>query len=199
MNYLTNYYKNLSEQLQERINYLQKQLNEAEVYSPGQMASAGMNDKRVRRRQEFHNWLINTLSDDHHRDDNIDKKAFARVLADIIDPRQKKPTDPDKQVVVEPAGFSIPFRDKFPAESSASKEDLEHVLAHWRFGRFDDDEFKQKFAQTHGREPEEHEVANAYFDRQDLARGHTVRGTPKPVPGFEQTMGDLNKLSIRPK
>ena len=31
MNYLTNYYKNLSEQLQERINHLQKALNESDA------------------------------------------------------------------------------------------------------------------------------------------------------------------------
>lgn len=37
MNYLTNYYKNLSEQLQERVNHLQKQLNESRGGGYGRM------------------------------------------------------------------------------------------------------------------------------------------------------------------
>ena len=42
MNYITNYYKNLSEQLQERINILQKQLDEAFVRSPTEQTKAGL-------------------------------------------------------------------------------------------------------------------------------------------------------------
>lgn len=43
MNYLTNYYKNLSEQLQEKINILEKQINEALIRNPRdqQLATRG--------------------------------------------------------------------------------------------------------------------------------------------------------------
>lgn len=43
MNYLTNYYKNLSEQLQEKINFLEKQINEALIRNPQdqQLATRG--------------------------------------------------------------------------------------------------------------------------------------------------------------
>ena len=41
MNYLTNYYKNLSEQLQEKINNLQKMLDEARIRSPAEMRQIG--------------------------------------------------------------------------------------------------------------------------------------------------------------
>ena len=34
MNYLTNYYKNLSEQLQDKLNYLENILNESKNYKP---------------------------------------------------------------------------------------------------------------------------------------------------------------------
>ena len=37
MNYLTNYYKNLSEQLQERVFKLEKFLNEANIYSSSEL------------------------------------------------------------------------------------------------------------------------------------------------------------------
>jgi hypothetical protein len=51
MNYLTNYYKNLSEQLQERVNYLHRLLEGG--YVPPV-------DVEARRRQEFENEVMNT-------------------------------------------------------------------------------------------------------------------------------------------
>ena len=42
MNYLTTYYKNLSEQLQYQLNNLQQNLQEAYVLNPSQIASAPM-------------------------------------------------------------------------------------------------------------------------------------------------------------
>jgi len=41
MNYLTNYYKNLSEQLQDRVNHLQNLLNEANIRNPTDQFDAG--------------------------------------------------------------------------------------------------------------------------------------------------------------
>jgi len=41
MNYLTNYYKNLSEQLQDRVNHLQNLLNEANIRPPSLQFDAG--------------------------------------------------------------------------------------------------------------------------------------------------------------
>lgn len=40
MNYLTNYYKNLSEQLQEQVNLLEKQINEANIRNPQDQLNA---------------------------------------------------------------------------------------------------------------------------------------------------------------
>jgi hypothetical protein len=45
MNYLTTYYKNLSEQLQERVNNLKQNLQEAYVLDPSQIASEQMGSK----------------------------------------------------------------------------------------------------------------------------------------------------------
>jgi hypothetical protein len=42
MNYLTNYYKNLSEQLQDRVNHLQNLLNEANIRNPTDQSDAGL-------------------------------------------------------------------------------------------------------------------------------------------------------------
>jgi len=42
MNYLTNYYKNLSEQLQEKVNHLQNLLNEAVIRNPTDQSNAGL-------------------------------------------------------------------------------------------------------------------------------------------------------------
>ncbi len=41
MNYLTNYYKHLSEQLQEKVNFLENKLNEANIRNPTDQFSAG--------------------------------------------------------------------------------------------------------------------------------------------------------------
>lgn len=46
MNYLTNYYKNLSEQLQQKVNFLQKTLNEANIRNPTDQFSAGFHSDK---------------------------------------------------------------------------------------------------------------------------------------------------------
>ena len=45
MNYLTTYYKNLCEQLQEKVNNLQQNLQEAYVLNPSQIASEPLSGK----------------------------------------------------------------------------------------------------------------------------------------------------------
>ena len=49
MNYLTNYYKNLCEQLQERLNILEKQINEAYIRSPMQQSDAAAHRDKLNR------------------------------------------------------------------------------------------------------------------------------------------------------
>lgn len=73
MNYLTNYYKNLSEQLQDRLNYLQKLLNEnAEGISP-----FGVEGTRA-----IHNRIVDSIVK-HHASKYPHKRAVANFETNV--------------------------------------------------------------------------------------------------------------------
>ena len=101
MNYLTNYYKNLSEQLQERINLL-----EAEIYGPERKYSEGRKiisrdgpsfdpiTQALNRKEDLEK-LRSILQDKSHpiHRNPKDLEAIERVVADIEKPLSKKPGD----------------------------------------------------------------------------------------------------------
>lgn len=95
MNYLTNYYKNLCEQLQEKVNQLQKQIEEAYVLDPNQKFAASMKPygsepgpvdsresrlKQGRRRADILGQMLAAQSYDSVNDD--ERAAIARIVAD---------------------------------------------------------------------------------------------------------------------
>ena len=58
MNYLTNYYKNLCEQLQEQVNFLNNQLNEMLIASPGEKYLSPRLKRRLERTASGkHEWV----------------------------------------------------------------------------------------------------------------------------------------------
>jgi hypothetical protein len=91
MNYLTTYYKNLSEQLQEKLNNLQQNLQEAYVLNPSQIASepmGGQNQFRSRdqtrgRGTQRANALGAMMSaHSYHAVGEHERDAIARIIAD---------------------------------------------------------------------------------------------------------------------
>ncbi len=90
MNYLTNYYKNLSEQLQERVNYLQKLLNE------NIQDSTGTHSKIVDSIVKHH-----TSAYPHKRvgDHSKSVEASAAHIKEILNKHPEAPfTDPEKAI-----------------------------------------------------------------------------------------------------
>ena len=90
MNYLTNYYKNLSEQLQERVNYLQKLLNE------NVQDATGMHSKIVDSIVKHHSSKY-----PHKRvgDRNKSVEASAAHIKEILNKHPEAPfTDPAKAI-----------------------------------------------------------------------------------------------------
>ena len=90
MNYLTNYYKNLSEQLQETINFLERQLNEAYVLSPYQKLAGSQTNydpdvrqirmDQGRRRANILGQMMAAHTYDAVNDD--ERAAIAKIIAD---------------------------------------------------------------------------------------------------------------------
>jgi hypothetical protein len=90
MNYLTNYYKNLSEQLQEKVNFLEQQINELYILDPNQkfapttMATA-VDTASMRRGQSARRadvlGQMHALATYHGASDD-EKAAIARIMAD---------------------------------------------------------------------------------------------------------------------
>lgn len=109
MDYLTNYYKNLSEQLQQRVNFLQNQLNEANIRNPELQFRAQFRDytnpssvsrhntlpgghpseaggagwKRMNQMMRFH--AAKAIADPH------EQEAIERVLTDMADTTETTP------------------------------------------------------------------------------------------------------------
>jgi hypothetical protein len=113
MNYLTNYYKNLSEQLEQKVNILEARLNSIDNIRRNNDGNkvAGVS-LRADRREEMVSNLIRIMRNPHnHRD--MDIEAVERVLRDAVG--------------VE--GLDSP-------SDGASTEDLKHVLAHLRAGYY---------------------------------------------------------------
>lgn len=113
MNYLTNYYKNLSEQLEQKVNILEARLNSIDSIRRNNDGNkvAGVS-LRTDRREEMVSRLIGIMRNpDNHRD--MDIEAVERVLRDAVGVEGlKSPSD------------------------GASTEDLKHVLAHLRSGYY---------------------------------------------------------------
>jgi len=90
MNYLTNYYKNLCEQLQEKVNFFEKQINEAYVLGPhqklaGSQTSYDPNLRRMRRDQGRNRANILGQMMAAHTYDGVndhERDAIARIIAD---------------------------------------------------------------------------------------------------------------------
>ena len=130
MNYLTNYYKNLSEQLQERANYLENLL-EARIYSPAGIRARDKNNnfgirsylgsRRAADRDQLVDFLIGQLAlPEYHQDRRVHAEPAARVLRDIIDDGTGVPAG---RVDTDQAGGRA---------TGASTDDIKHVLAHYR-------------------------------------------------------------------
>ena len=97
MNYITNYYKNLSEQLQQQVDMLEATLN-----TPADIRQReGSGSKRASGREDKISAMLGLLDDSNS---GIDKKAVHRVIRDAM-------------------GLE---------GGNASREDLQHVMAHIR-------------------------------------------------------------------
>jgi hypothetical protein len=90
MNYLTNYYKNLSEQLQEKVNFLERQLDEAYVLSPYQKLAgsktsydAGVRQTRMDQGRKRAN-ILGQMMAAHTYDavNDHERAAIANIIAD---------------------------------------------------------------------------------------------------------------------
>jgi hypothetical protein len=124
MNYLTNYYKNLYEQLQQQVDILEANLNSLDKIrrNDGSQITGSM---RAFKREEMISSMIHILKNpaDHR---HINAGAVERVLRDAVG-------------VEDPTGGS----------KGASPEDLKHVLAHLRVDYYDEgskDPQEQKLA-----------------------------------------------------
>jgi hypothetical protein len=108
MNYLTNYYKNLSEQLEQKVNILEARLNSIDNIRRNDGTKVAGMSLRADKRENMVSHLISIMRNPHnHRD--MDIEAVERVLRDAVG--------------VE--GLESP-------SDGASTEDLKHVLAHVR-------------------------------------------------------------------
>lgn len=97
MNYLTNYYKNLSEQLQQQVDMLEAALN-----TPANIRQReGSGSKRASNREDTISAMLGLLNDSTR---GVDTKAVHRVIRDAM-------------------GLE---------GGNASREDLQHVMAHIR-------------------------------------------------------------------
>ena len=95
MNYLTNYYKNLSEQLQEKVNHLQKMLDEANIRSPTEHLKATRDTSKGglfrlssgwdRMNQMIHFKAAHAIADPH------EQEAIEAVLTDMAQTKRNAP------------------------------------------------------------------------------------------------------------
>ena len=129
MNYLTNYYKNLCEQLQEKVNILETQLQEAEIYSPSQMS-----DKRGSlagiKRERLAAELLSKLASSN---DRAEKESITRVLADMMkfdmpSPGSEKVAKASAQAKESSQAYKHVYGTSFPEEGHADVSDIRTAL-----------------------------------------------------------------------
>jgi hypothetical protein len=127
MDYLTKYYKNLSEELQEQVFILESVINEARLKSPETIRREGRNNpllqkgatKRAQEREDLFGYLLSQLGE---RNPDIDKKAAERVIRDVAF---------DGQVDAEEADLlAKTFGDR--GDSPSTSDDLKHILSTYR-------------------------------------------------------------------
>jgi hypothetical protein len=123
MNYLTNYYKNLSEQLQEQVNLLESILLEAYIHSPGEKQHAPRmpgetrtqtSERRVKSSYK-RSGQIEFLRKLAERNPEEYGDLYKRLIADVLKP---KPTQADVGVGIQAAveksqsegGYNKPVR-----------------------------------------------------------------------------------------
>ena len=129
MNYLTNYYKNLSEQLQEKVNFLERQLDEAYVLSPHQKhagSKTSYNDDvrqtRMNQGQRRANILGQMMA--AHTYDAVNDHERAAIANIIADTHSSVPERSDWAH----AGFNAFPPSKGRAGTQASGQDLRVAL-----------------------------------------------------------------------
>jgi hypothetical protein len=124
MDYLTNYYKNLAEQLQQEVIKLENLINEAEIYSPQQMSARGRSPQASAKRAA----LLQKLKGIKAPNDSI-----KRVIADIEDPGMPSPGSPNIEAARRSARaaqsrFKGVYGTEFPEEGMAGPEDMRSAL-----------------------------------------------------------------------
>lgn len=124
MNYLTNYYKNLAEQLQQQVDQLQNLINEAEIYSPEQMLARGRSPQAAAKRAA----LLQKLKGMKAPSDSI-----KRVVADIEDISMPSPGSQKIEAARQSARaaqsrFKGVYGTEFPEEGMAGPEDMKSAL-----------------------------------------------------------------------
>jgi len=108
MNYLTNYYKNLSEQLQQQVDILEANLNSLDTIRRNDGNKVAGISLRADKREQMISRMIGILKNPHQYA-HIDAGAVERVLRDAVGVEGPKAGD-----------------------EGASAEDLKHVLSHLR-------------------------------------------------------------------
>jgi len=124
MDYLTNYYKNLAEQLQQEVIKLENLINEAEIYSPEQMIARGRSPQAASKRAA----LLKKLKGMKAPSDSI-----KRVIADIQDPNMPSPGSSKIEAARQSARaaqsrFKGVYGTEFPEEGMAGPEDMRSAL-----------------------------------------------------------------------
>lgn len=100
MNYLTNYYKNLSEQLQDKINHLEHVLNESKHYKPemkdGLLTDVYLSEITPETIHKIHpdhleshlNALNSILEDPHDDRDDSEEQAKHDMIYDYLEKKK---------------------------------------------------------------------------------------------------------------
>lgn len=125
MNYLTNYYKNLCEQLQHKINIL-----EAQIHSPAERFH-----KRGYSAELERTWQLRALEGSLKYDELSpeDRESLTRVVADIRDPYSAVPGSPQvRQAEAENRASKEKYKGvygtTFPEEGNADVRDLRTAI-----------------------------------------------------------------------
>jgi hypothetical protein len=129
MNYLTNYYKNLCEQLQEKVNMLEAQLQEAEIYSPSQMTGKRGSLAGIKR-ERMASKLLSKLAASK---DESEKESITRVLADMMkfdnpSPGSEKVAKASAQAKESSQAYKHVYGTSFPEEGHADVSDIRAAL-----------------------------------------------------------------------
>jgi hypothetical protein len=119
MDYLTNYYKNLSEQLEQKVNILEARLNSLDTIRKNDGNKVAGISLRAEKREQMISSMIGILKNPHHYA-HINAGAVERVLRDAVGVEDPKAGD-----------------------EGASPEDLKHVLSHLRVDAYSGSEDPQ--------------------------------------------------------